>query len=183
MVIPCLIGKFICFSPQFTRGWSTSRPTHCTHWLWCRTVHSLHSQLPFWRNAVESSWGLPSADAVHLHQEETVLGHHLIFKAHSVTESQEKSKDTGYFIGLNYPENVDYFWKHTHMYSHSCSFQDPSLGQLHCETKLILKTPTPLWKANIAKPGRASEEQEIVFCIMMAQGYTFQIFAQVLTAQ
>lgn len=40
-------------------------------------------------------------DAVHFHQEETILGHHLIFKAHGVTESQGKSKDTGYFIGLN----------------------------------------------------------------------------------
>lgn len=154
---------------------------HCTHWLWWWTAHSPHSQLLFWRNPMESSWGLLSA--AHFHQKETILGHHLIFKAHSVTESQQKSKDTGYFIGLNYPETVDYFWKHTHIYIHSSSSQDPSTMQLHSETKLILKIPTPLWEVNIAKPGRASKVQEIIFCIMMAQGYAFQIFAQVLTAQ
>lgn len=152
MAIPCVIGKFICFfSPQFTTGWSTSKESHHhMHWLWCRTAHRPHSQLPFWRNAMESSWGFRSADAVHLHHEETILGHHfLLFKAHSVTESWRKSKDTGYFVGLNYPETVGVFWKtHTHTYTHSFSFQDPFIGQLHWETQLILRTPTPPWEAN-----------------------------------
>lgn len=59
---------------------------------------------------MENSWGFLSADPVHLHHEETILGHNfLLFKAHSVTESQGKSKGTGYFIGLKYPETVDYF--------------------------------------------------------------------------
>lgn len=32
-------------------------------------------------------------------------------------------------------------------------------------------------------PGITLKEQEILFCIMMAQDYTFQIFAQLLIAQ
>lgn len=34
------------------------------------------------------------------------------------------------------------------MYTHSFSFQDPSVGQLHYETQLIFKTPTSPWEAN-----------------------------------
>lgn len=149
MAILCLLGKFICFfSFQFTTRWSTGKDSHHhTHWLWCRTAHSPHSQLPFWRNAMETSWGFLSADAVHLHHEETILGHNfLLFKAHSVTESRGKSKDTGYFVGLNYPETVGYFLK-THARIHSLIFFPGSFSQTTSLWELVLKTPTPPWEA------------------------------------
>lgn len=111
----CLIGKFIrFFSPHVITGRSTKTAT-----CGCRTAHSFHSQLPFWRNAMESSWGFLCADAVHLHCEETILGHHfLLSMAHSAMEPRGKSRHTGYSIGQNYPETVGYFWKayaHIHL--------------------------------------------------------------------
>ena len=75
---------------------------------------------------MESSWGFVSTDAIHLHREETILGHHfLLFKAHSVTESRGKSKDTGY---LNYPETVGYFGQ-THAHVHPLIFFPGSFSQ------------------------------------------------------
>lgn len=157
MAISCLIGKFICFSPQFTRGWSTSRPTTAhtgcggeqssftvafskeCHGEFLRTSLWRCSPRPSGRNYFKTS---------------------LNIKAHSVTKSQGKSKDTDYFINLNYPETTDYFWKHMyiHMYIHSF-FQDPSTVQLHRETKLTSKIPTPLSEVNTAKPRRASRSK------------------------
>lgn len=185
MATSCLLGKFICFFwPQFTTSWSTGKESHhCMYWLWCRTAHHPHSQLPFWRNATESSWQFLSANAVHLHHEETILGYLLLFRAHSVTESQGKSKDTGYFVGVNYPETVGYFWK-THAHIHPLIFFP---GCFSWATSLwdssFWKHPPQHEKQTQQKPSLASKEQEIIFCIMMAWGYAFQIFTQILTAQ